>query len=488
MIPAVPESKAWQGQFVVSAEAPMRDGWADKLSIGRLNLYTYGEPNRIEVNDPAGRLIGVFLGTLIDIEARDLVEGPLVFDAADGDLEIDDALESFAYRHGGSWLLIMAVAGSERVYLDSDGSMSLVYSPERRCAAATTGLILDDADYVDRFQTELYDALGVAGEGWFPSGLTAHRGVKRLLCNHYLDLGEWSIHRHWPRTDFEWDVSATDAALRVAEIVRASITALLKHGRVVRALTGGNESRFLLAADREQCREYDYVTVSAPATKRDVVLAKRLAEIAGLSHRLLRLVEASPEAQDAWLYQSSHCLTGPNMVSHPSIEPLAGYGSFVGGLGGEIGRAFFWRSSDTEDMSLTAAQIARRFGMPPNDVVTKATEEWMGQLPAMNALSVLDLAYLELRMSAWAFANSYAAPTVPHFHPMICREVYDLMLRLPPEAKRNNRLILDGVEAMWPEIARIPINSYGDYRDLLHTAKRLTKPHLVLKKLRKLIG
>ena len=39
-----------------------------------------------------------------------------------------------------------------------------------------------------------------------------------------------------------------------------------------------------------------------------------------------------------------------------------------------------------------------------------------------------------------------------------------------------------------PELAEIPINRYGDYRDLLHAAMSATDPKRVAKKLRKLWG
>ena len=230
------------------------------------------------------------------------------------------------------------------------------------------------------------------------------------------------------------------------------------------------------------------MTVSGPATHRDVVLAKRLAAMGGLRHRLLPLVEAGPEAQAAWRYRASHGITGPNMASHPSIAPLAGYKWFIGGLGGEIGRAFFWRPTDTEAMPLDATTIVPRFGMPVHEAVVEATRAWHEPIAGLNALTRLDLAYLELRMSAWAFAQEYADSTVPHIHPMIGREAYQLMLELPPEAKRENAIITEGVKALWPELLQVPINQYGDYRDLLHVLSRAADPQRVAKKLRKMFG
>lgn len=484
----VPTAKSWQRQFHVGRSPPLRGGWESQHAVGSQTLTLYPGATARPVQDRSGAAIGYLLGTAIDPDRRAICKAPLTFDGPASPAGLDAAIESFAYRLTGSWLLVIAAGGEERIYLDADGSLSLVYDPEGNAAAATTGLLLDDTAYRSRFDATLYNALGVAGEGWFPSGLTAHAGIKRLLCNHYLDLKTWRAQRHWPKQDFTWTKSTRDHSVRIAEIVSNTTAALIADGNTVSALTGGNETRFLLAAFGDQRDKLDFVTVSSPATQRDVVLAKRLAAMGRLKHRLLPLVEAGPDDQAAWRYRSSHGITGPNMVSHPSIAPLASYKWFIGGLGGEIGRAFFWRPADTESLELDAATLVPRFGMPVHEAVVEATRTWHEPIAGLNALTRLDLAYLELRMSAWAFAQEYAVNTVRLIHPMIGREAYRLMLELPPEAKRRNAVITEGVRALWPELLQVPINQYGDYRDVLQVLSRATKPGRVAKKLRKMFG
>lgn len=484
----VPAGKSWQRQFHVGRKSPLRSGWESQHTVGSQTLTLYPGATALPVQDRSGATVGFFLGTVTDPARSAVCKFPLTFDGPTSPAGLDAAIESFAYRYTGSWLLVFAAGGEERIYLDADGSLSLVYDPDGKAAAATTGLLLDDTAYRARFDGALYSALGVEGEGWFPSGLTAHTGIKRLLCNHTLDLKTWRAHRHWPKRDFTWTTQVRDHSVRIAGIVRDTTAALIADGRTVSALTGGNETRFLLAAIGDQRNNLDFVTVASPATHRDVVLAKRLAQMGGLNHRLLPLAEASLEEQAAWRYRSSHGITGPNMVSHPSIAPLSDYKWFIGGLGGEIGRAFFWRPGDTEGMPLDATTLVPRFGMPLHEAVVEATRAWHEPIAGLNALTRLDLAYLELRMSAWAFAQEYAVNTVRLIHPMIGREAYQLMLELPPEAKRGNAVITEGVRALWPELMQVPINRYGDYRDLLQVVTRATNPGRVAKKLRKMFG
>jgi hypothetical protein len=482
--PIIPTTKDWHGQFVISREPASPNAGAASHTAGHWNVHAYAGAPVTPILDGQGQRIGLLIGTAIDYETGSVLSQPFKLERLD-----DAAIEAGLYRLGGSWLCIMAGGGIERIYLDANGTLSLVYDPQTRAAASTAGLLLDDGAYTTRFERELHAALDVPGEGWFPSGLTAHRGIKRLLCNHYLDLATFQTARHWPVQDFAHTGSTDESAHRVAEIVRKQAEALLERGKVVVALTGGNETRFLLAAYKPLIKDLTFVTVAAPSTARDVVLAKALAERFGLRHTLLPLQEATVAEQAAWAYATGHCVTGPNMASHPTIRPLRdGYDYFLGGLGGEIGRAFFWRATDTSDMPLTVADLVPRFGMPQSDAVTEATADWLWGVQGYNALTQLDLAYMELRMSAWSAAQTYAQSFVNHLHPLITREIYTHMLNLPPEAKRGNLLIKSAIAQSWPELAEIPINRYGDYRDLMHAAMSATDPKRVAKKLRKMFG
>ena len=111
---------------------------------------------------------------------------------------IDDLIEEQIYRYAGSYVFVLDDTEHRRVYLDAGSSLSAVFAPDRLLCASTTGLLLDAQEYARRFDKELHDYLHVADAGWFLAGLTAHRGITRMLANHYLDLDDGVQHRHWP--------------------------------------------------------------------------------------------------------------------------------------------------------------------------------------------------------------------------------------------------------------------------------------------------
>ncbi len=487
-----PASPLHDGEFLISTDANRLAGATGHHQLGTVSISTFPGISVTPVVDENGARIGAFLGEVIDYRSRRVAGSVIELSAANIETGHDRLrqVEDFVFSHGGRWVFVYVENGRSLLFLDADGCNSVVFDPILKRAASSTGLLLDDGEYQARFDRDLYDALDVEHDGWFPSGLTAHHGVHRLLCNHLLDLNDWSTQRHWPREDFVWLNDVEGAALQIAGVVRSTVEAVLAQSSVAASLTAGNETRFILASLGDIADEIQFVTVGAPGTRLDVHHAKQLAARFGLQHRVIPYCEASADEVLQWQFRASHCVGGNNMRSHPSIRQLSPHGHLLGGLGGEIGRGFFWRPGDKEDTKLDAHSIAARFGMPAHPKVVDATEQWLDSTRGFNALSQLDLAYLELRMSAWAFAQSYAQNSiVPQLHPMICRETYELMLRLPPDAKRNNSFILDGIWALWPELLEVPINRYGNARDWLALAEKATlKPSLVARRLRRRFG
>ncbi|MBL8772702.1 MAG: hypothetical protein JNK30_15065 [Phenylobacterium sp.] len=452
------------------------------VTIGRIPL------RRVYAAD--GALLGGFLGFPVDYRRGAVIQEDIRLDApAPSAAQLDAFVEDFVFGHSGSFLFILDQPTARRVYLDADGSLSAVYDAERKVCAATAGLLLDREAYDARFRRELHEFLNVRADGWFPAGLTAHVGISRLMCNHYLDLDEGRTHRHWPTGQIAITDDPDAAIRRINASIVDTVRALHAGGRLTTTLTAGNETRMILAACREIKDQLNFYTVDSVETRLDAKRAQELAKRFGLNHRLLPIRYATPEQAEQWHARAGHSIGGPNMLSFPTVEALASFDFVSGGLGGEIGRAFFWRPTDTEASQHSAHDIAVRFGMPISPEVVSAVEQWMATVPPVDGYLMMDLAYLELRMSCWAFAQAYATPDNYAIHPMISREAFAAMLSLPPDWRRTNRMIIRGIELAWPELLSLPINRYGDYRDVLRPLGRaMRNPNLVIKKLRKRFG
>jgi hypothetical protein len=484
--------RSFAGQFVIgSAEAvPARaDGVVHRLN--ELSIVTLGDLPVAPVRDAKGRLIGAFLGYPLDDRQGCMLGETVVLEREHpGPEGLDAFIEDAVYRYAGSYVFVLDDTEERRVYLDAGSSLSAVFAADRLLCASTTGLLLDAGEYAQRFDEELYDHLRVRDAGWFLAGLTAHHGITRLLGNHYLDLRDGVQRRHWPSAPLAAAEDPDEACATINAVVARTVATLQTAGPVATTLTAGSETRLVLGACRALKDSLRLFTLAGiHESELDAYRAGELARTFGLRHALLPIRFADDDGTAQWLARSSHCIGGPNSRTYPSVEPMAEYAFFTGGVGGEAGRGFFWRSTDTPDLKLDARGLAARTGMPVHPDVVAAVERWLQGLPELDVYHVLDLAFIELRLGCWGFSQAYASPEVREIQPLISRESFVAMLSLPPDWRRSNRMVTRCIELAWPELLEQPFNAYGDHRDRVRTLQRAVRnPRLILRKLRKRFG
>lgn len=486
------------GQFLIGSplgeiQSRLLEMGARESAVGETPFLVFDPLQQVTVKDADGLVVGALLGTPIDQNTG--VVSDVYHLAASLDDDIDRFVESQIYSLSGSFIFVLLTEKARRIYLDACGSLSLVYDPERQTVASTSSLLLTGDELSKRFDHELYDFLRVERDGWFPGGLTAHVGIKRLMPNFYLDLEDFSTHRHWPRKSIAETSDPSGACQILLDEIGRTVRHLAADNTISVALTAGNETRMILAASKSFTEKLNFVTVNADthAASIDVVHASELARRFGLKHELIPLVKADDAAADEWRSRNGYCFGGPHIYNHPTIAALKSRKYFVGGLGGEIGRAFFWRPDETRTSKLDAGNITARLGMPISKSVTEAVSVWLDQTQGFDSLTTLDLAYMELRMGCWGFAVSYGDYTPIDIHPLISRKNFENMMSLPPDWRvmqnLTNPMILETVRLGWPELLEVPLNKFGDHRDRFSRVKRAIKqPHLVLKRLRKRFG
>jgi hypothetical protein len=166
---------------------------------------------------------------------------------------------------------------------------------------------------------------------------------------------------------------------------------------------------------------------------------------------------------------------------------LNGFDFILGGQGGELARDYLWWPSDGPDTRVDAKELLGRLGLPHLPRAVARVSEWLEEVKSFSIYTQLALAYLELRLSSWAFASAYAQnPAVTYICPFLSRSAIDVMLSVPPEARRKACVMQKAIRASWAELLEIPINRYGDYRDLAAKLALLKDIPRVRQKIRKL--
>ena len=131
----------------------------------------------------------------------------------------------------------------------------------------------------------------------------------------------------------------------------------------------------------------------------------------------------------------------------------------LNGFAGEVGRAFYWRESDTEGSALTEHEILDRLGLPTDPLIVKATQDWWEAAPVQGTLLKLDLLYIENRLGCWAGPSMYGSQRRFALSPFNSRTVFDAMLSLPSDLRRTNFLPQALIEEKWPELLDLPFNT-----------------------------
>lgn len=480
---------------------PTLDRWQYRLSPQRgTDAYPVGDrwlevgPGLpcMRITDARGQYLGLLLGFPIDLAARRIVEGDWQVEAILESGDPGKAAEAVVRALGGPFLFILDAGGVQRVYPNTNGSIPCVHDDETGLTGSTAAALLERTEYDARFNRKLYDDLGVDGEGWFPAGLTAHRGIRRLLAGHYLDLRDGSMTRFWLR-DPVARCTDTDALVEeVITLVQAQLEALLAGPkRVAMALTAGRETRMLLACAQPWRSQVDVMTIVAKDDRHatDSEIAGRIARDMGLNHLTLPRVTATREQREKFIFRGGHCNADTNSHYHPSTWPLAETHVFVGGVGGEVGRAFLWRSHDRPDTPITPQLLIRRLGLPEVPELAKALDAWLEEISPDDAFHILDLAYHENRVSSWGSVQFSCDPKLVRYAPLMTMRGVELMMSLPPDWKRSSRLGPEMIGKAWPELGHYPYNTLGPFRDsYIKFLRVLRDPRVVLKKIRKIRG
>ena len=458
------------------------------LAVGPLWLSVGPELPVIRVTDSAGLAAGILLGFPIDLAGRCMVS-----DAWQAPMRSEADLDTFSQgvlrALGGRFLWIQTVGSQHRIYPDCSAQVTCVYDPMAGMAGSTAHALLDEGEYDSRFDRDAFDRLGIDGEGWFPAGLTAHHGIHRLLPNHWLDLDTWQVRRFWPESSLLIIPDPSAAVDEIIDIIRRQFEAVIAGPkRLALALTAGHETRMLLACARPYLNDVDFITVSGGDSHEiDTVMARSIARDMRLNHVGLPRVVATDAQRKEFIRRGGHCNADSNSRYHPSVWPIGRSHILIGGVGGEVARAFFWRSGDTGDSSVSPQVMAGRFGLPVTAALLKALGRWQDGLPAMDTREMLDLAYLEHRDGAWYAAQFCCDPTLLRIAPLLTVRAVELMLQLPPSWKLTDRLGHSIIEKLWPELEYYPYNSLGRWKDMVAKVQRVVAdPRIVLKKLRKL--
>ncbi|MGC5020480.1 hypothetical protein [Micromonospora sp. DT47] len=334
-----------------------------------------------------------------------------------------------------------------------------------------------------------FDAVGLGVQamiGWQIGDHTMFRGVRTFPPATVATLdGGRIVQRQYadPPAAAARTPNLDDAVAEMASVLRGWQQSYLSdHPDAVLQLTGGHDSRILLAATPQQMRAgLNALTLGDPDSD-DAEIAARLAAPFQMNHVVHRLDEqAWPTPQGAHdlslaAARALHCQASPlALVPLLLAEAHLDQGHRLSGLGGEVARGFYYAGQPRR--ARTTGQLIERLAnwrLFSNESVeaqaldstflASARDTTIAALKSLFApgdwLRATDEFYLMHRMHRWAGAHGTVAAVRRHYvNPMFDRRFVELALGVAPRDKRDSLLLGRLMKELDPKLARIPLDS-----------------------------
>lgn len=482
-------------QFVLAAtELDVDDSWRC-IPFGPLLLYAHPD---LEVTDACGngRAL-VLLGTAYDPEAPSAGNAELIARAFGESELLDDVLHAFQslvgcyavlYYDSVRMFAFTDARGMKEIYYCSADNRARIASQPHLLArfALPSVPVSTRADLCEFTQKFLWDSRWIGDE-------TAFDGVKHLLPNHCLDIGEARTWRYWPSKPVV-PQSIGSAAAKISRLLRGAVEAMVSRHPVMMAVTAGTDSRTLLAASRNvQDKVYYFVNdENLSTTHPDIVIPTQMFAALGMAFRV-HAVEQSIDADFRRAYYESTFLATERLLApiYNVYHTQHSLKRYMQGIG-EVGRTFYGRPP----RRLEPFQVASKLGYERSDYALRQGAKICRDLvpaAAKGQVNVMALLYWEQRLGNWAATrNSESLIAIEKVDPFNSHRLYELLLGVPDKHKDYEKDICPlfrlMVQEMWPELLRWPINppftvrgrvvsfltrtgAYGVLRELKYRAK-----------------
>lgn len=457
-----------KGQFILTAEnriAP--EGWS-VITKDAWKLFTSDLPV-IDVMNVSNEWVGWCIGYPI-------VDGVFLPDKIilnNTFLNIEDSIEDFYCRSSGRWVLFHFESG--RTYLDPFGSLATVYSQVERTIASTPTLIGSEDDWDKKFMNEIGFPEKIR---WLPSGITLKKNVRRLVPNHCLDLKVWKEFRHWPTSNTVLSIEddTTKAVSNIIDSANRTVEALSAVHPLSFTLTGGRDSRMVLACSRKYVEDANVLTFANGEENIDTQIAHSLAKKLDLKHAFISTKYASEIELNQWLYLTGFSVSGDIWKIHKTIEQLDPSKVLLPGTSAEVHKGNYWRPNDKIGNSISASEVLDRCKLPHHPIFLEATEKWLSEIQFLNLYNILDLVHIEQRLGCWAAIQPYGNTTskieIAIFN---SRNVLHTMMRLPVPYRKKKQLVVDICKSEWPELLDFPFNEYTGLKGFVRSKAKKIK-------------
>ena len=433
--PHMGELDFFRRQYIVGSRAPATWDWPYCRFSTDFILASHPE---IPVNERCeDRRHLIALGDILDPEFPDR-NNQQVLDSLFESFTNYAELEKATFRMGGRWLLLAALNDECRAYPDATGSRPIYFTPvdgEIWMGSLPSVLAIEfgfepDAQLLD-------ESVATKWGDWWPGSLTPFQQIRHSGPNHYLDLRRGVSFRFWPDKTIP-TVSVDTAAREIGKLLSGLLRAAAHRYKVFVAITGGYDSRVLVAASKGIHNEIGFFTLAYPGIEQfDLHTPARVAKAFGLNYVTERLDLPDDNFFASFDRLSSHMVRGQCRLNAFSYLRFPSNAIFVEGTASEIIRCFYYKNGK-HPQHIDAAELACRAGFGDTLAARLEFQEWLESVPHDTSINIMDLFYWEQRIGNWSAADYQTQEAVRRvFSPFNCRQILTIGLGTSVEARRD---------------------------------------------------
>ena len=466
----ISERLLYRNQFILGPRfAEEFPSWK-QISLGG-NLFLTVHPALNSEHVAKGNRSVTLLGYILDPCNPHHGDADILNSLLTGDCSQSHFIER-TFRLGGRWVLLVRDRDNAWLMHDATGLRQVCFTDyqnsEELWCASQPGLLSLLLNYsVDKEAADYLksDKVREDSEFMWPGGSTAYKEVTRLLPNHCLDLVSGVEKRYWPAKPLN-NLPLDHAIKRISDTLRGLMVSVNNRYELALGLTAGLDSRLVLAASRDICKEMRFVTVKQEWMSddhADLTVSEELLTTLGLSHIIID-GSVEPDKEFLQIFNNNVSFAHERMYASDACA-IQKYNDnrlvAVTGSASEIARCYL-RLPVSDMKCVTAKRIAKMEGMGSHSCAVNAFERWLNGISDSYNVNLLDLLTWEIGSGSWLSTTQleFDIAWKDIFTPYNCRQLLSDMMSVR-ESYRNApacKLYMKLIDSLWVETLSVPIN------------------------------
>lgn len=455
----------YRRQFYIGAQPKIVDTTWQTLALRSGLHLSYSKDLPVQVIISDGGAEFVLLGDAV----QSLPGAPPVLKCLKSLFNKESLQQTYA-SWAGRWVLL----ADGEVHLDASGLLGCYYKKDGAgVQVASTPAFIANTEKPDTFRL-----LKAGGAEFYPPPSSGFNGIDKLLPSQVLNLLDGSIQFRnlkitAPTLDYDESIAYLASLLTTA---LKNIYAESKGKKLLLALTGGFDSRTLMAALNYCKLPYETVTFHYPNIRpSDAAIPKQLSKICGITHRLIRRNSRNTENWNKFnVHTCGHSVeVDREYMLHQQFDNLDGGNVILlRGGGFEVGRCAYYPWLPAEQLDGAGISTIQK----GNEIQGKSWDRWLAwvdQTPQV-ALDWRDRYYIEQRLAGWLSCTEQALDIVniDRMIPANSTLFFNVMLNMPEHIRKTKVQMKDLINYLSPELLQVPINPpvafyYKQYRRVL---------------------